>query len=105
MPECQLWIGVVRVKPISPGTWKGAAGAYTNIVTWATSSEEFREKAEKLAASMKLFIADIEAEQPVSERIKQSSLSKDLEEIVSRAESNPNAIMYGTFHEYPFEDA
>ena len=105
MAQHELWIGVVGLKPIDPKAWEGAVGAYTNIVTWASSREEFRKKSEELAASMKLYIFEIEDEEPVSDRTKKFSLSEELEELVDRAETNPKAILYGTFHRYPFEDA
>ena len=37
----ELWIGVVEVKPLNRQSY-GAAGAFTNIVTWARNIEEFR---------------------------------------------------------------
>ena len=54
---------------------------------------------------MDLYVVEIEEEEPVSERLKRFSFSEELEDIVRRAESNPNATIYGTFHTYPFEDA
>jgi hypothetical protein len=44
MPLLELWIGLVELKPLNRQKY-GAAGAYTNVVTWASDLESFRQKA------------------------------------------------------------
>jgi len=100
----KLWIGLVELKPLNPEAF-GAAGAFTNIVTWAGDPVEFRKKAETIAATMNLYVADVEGEEPFAERTRKHSVSEEIEDMAERAESNPNAIIYGTFHRYPRNEA
>ena len=52
-----------------------------------------------------MYVADVESAEPLSERLQKCTLSEDLEELAAQAESNPNAILYDTFHTYPFDTA
>jgi hypothetical protein len=100
----EIWIGLVEFKPFDRKA-HGAAGAFTNIVTWACDATEFRRNVEIIAAKMDFYVAGIEDAGPFAERTKQSTVSEEIEDMVLRAESNPNAIIYGTFHQYPFDGA
>jgi hypothetical protein len=104
MARRELWIGLVELKPLDREGF-GAAGAFTNIVTWATDQAEFRSKAESSAATMNLYVVDIEDEEPFAERIKKYSVADEIEDMVEQAESNPDATVYGTFHRYPRDEA
>jgi hypothetical protein len=105
MPQqSELWIGMVELKPLNREEC-GAAGAFTNIITWACNATEFRKKAETIAATLNLYVIGVEGEEPLAERIKKFTVSEDIEDMIQRAESNPNAIVYGTFHRYPFNEA
>ena len=102
----------MHLKPVIRRDWSGfdeggndhAAGAYCNIITWAGNPVEFRANAEKVAAECNLYVVDVENEEPLSNR-DPAELNGELEEIVIRAESNPNAIIFGRFFTYPHEDA
>lgn len=65
----------------------------------------FQSKAEVIAAELDMYVADVESAEPLSERLQKCTLSEDLEELAAQAESNPNAILYDTFHTYPFDTA
>lgn len=104
MQQPELWIGLVEVKPLDRKAY-GAAGAFTNIVTWACDIQGFRKNAETIAATLDMFVADIEGAEPLAERINAWSLPEEIEDMVLRAEANQNAIVYGTFHRYPFDEA
>ena len=104
MQQPELWIGVVELKPLDPKVY-GAAGAFTNIVTWACDAEAFREKAETIAATIQMYVAGVERAEPLNNRRKNRHLTEDIEDMVVRAETNPSAIVYGTFHTYPFDEA
>ncbi len=103
--ETQLWIGLVHLKPLKRDGLEGSAGAYTNIITWACDSASFQKKAETIAATMDLYVVEIEDEEPVSQRFTDSILGEELEDMRARAEFNPDAIVYGTFHQYSHDDA
>jgi hypothetical protein len=104
-PKTELWIGMAHLKPLNKDGLEGAAGAYTNIITWASDSVSFRKKAETIAATMDLYVVDTEVEEPLFKRFGDFIPDEELEDMHSRAEHNPNAIVYGTFHHYPHDDA
>lgn len=112
MSNRELWIGLVHLKPLIPGDWSGFdggekkshAGAYSHIITWASNPEEFRANAEKVASGCKLYVVDIENEKPMSDA-DLSEMNEELEDIAARVESNPNAIIWGSFFTYPHQDA
>jgi hypothetical protein len=81
MQQPELWIGLVEVKPLDRKAY-GAAGAFTYIVTWACDIEGFRKKAETIAATLDMFVADIEGAEPLGERIKVSALTEEIEDMV-----------------------
>ena len=104
MQKLELWIGLVELRPLNRTAY-GAAGAFTNIVTWASDLEGFRKKAETIAATMDLFVVDVEGAEPLKERSKRVALTEEIDDMVLRAESNPDAIIYGTFHDYRRDEA
>jgi hypothetical protein len=101
MQQLELWI--VDLKPLDREAY-GAAGALTNIVTWASDIEGFRRKVEETAKTLDMRVADIEDAEPLSSRTEKWDLTEEVDEMVLRASTNPNAILYGTFHRYPFDD-
>ena len=102
MLKPELWTGVVELKPLNREEYQ-AAGAFTNIVTWARDAEEFRAKAETIASSLGMYVLDMEQVKPIGKY--SESWPEEFEDMVKRAESNPNAIIYGTFHTYPHDQA
>src|SRR5882724_4759078 len=104
MSKLELWLGLVELKPIDRKAY-GAAGAYTNIVTWASNAQGFREKVEIIAAEIGMYVGEIEDVESVASRSQKSTLTEMIEDMVKRAEPNPDAIIYGTFHTYPFDPA
>lgn len=93
----ELWIGLVELRPLrnDHGT-----PAFTNILTWASDSESFREKADTIAAKLDMYVIGVEGEEPLATRRERTELTEEVEDMHSRASSNPNAIVYGTFHEF-----
>lgn len=100
----ELWTGLVEVKPLDQKAY-GDAGAFTNIVTWATDPETFRQKAETIAATLDMYVMEVERAEPLASRFKNRTMTEEIEDMVLRAESNPMAIVYGTFHRYPHDEA
>jgi hypothetical protein len=100
----ELWVGLVELKLIKRGPGE-PAGAFTNIVTWASNSEGFRERAETVAATIDRYVVSVEGAEPIEHRRVRQGLTEEIEEIVGRAESNPNAIIYGAFFTYPHDEA
>jgi hypothetical protein len=100
----ELWIGLVEMRPLDRKAY-GAAGAFVDILTWASNPAEFRSKAETIAATIDLCVVGVEKEQPLSARLAKAVASEELEDMISRAEGNPNAIIWGTFHTWKFDTA
>jgi hypothetical protein len=48
------------------------------------------------AATRDMFVADLEGAEPVAERVKRWGITKETDDVIQRAEGNPNAIVYGT---------
>lgn len=98
MKKPELWIGLVELRPLKRGE---GSPAITNILTWASDSEGFRTKADTIAAELEMYVIGIEGEEPLAARRERSELTEEVKDMLSRAFSNPNAIVYGTFHEFP----
>jgi len=95
----QLWIGKVEVRPLKNSRVLGdAKGAFVNVVTWACDAEEFGRKASLVLGELRLFVMEVENAEPISIRRKKAAFEDAIEDMVIRAEGNPNAIIYGTFH-------
>ena len=99
-----LWVGVVELKPLSRAA-DGAAGAFTNILTWACNVEGFQSKADTIAATLDMYVVGVDVAEFLCETRQRRTLTEEFEEMVLRAESNPNAIIYSTSHTYPFDTA
>jgi hypothetical protein len=103
-PKLELWIGLVELRPLDRKTHRDA-GAFTTVVTWAFDVDSFQKKAEVLAAQFNMFVAGIEQVQTLIERREKRALTEEVEDMVFRAESNPNALIYGTFYTYRYDEA
>jgi hypothetical protein len=107
----QLWIGLVEVRPMNgkSETLDGAKGAFVNIVTWATDAEQFKRNAELVIRELDgaLCVCEVVNPEPVETRRARDRgpFEEDMEDIISRAERNPNAIIYGTFHLFENDNA
>lgn len=105
----QLWIGMVEVRSLSGkneilGEMKGA---FVNIVTWAADAEQYRHNAELVIGGLGgLFVCDVLNPEPVEDRRTRagSGFEENSEELILRAESNPDAILYGSFHLFERDD-
>ena len=102
----QLWTGLVEVRALKRSEILGdAKGAFVNLVTWAANALQFRSNAELVLGKLNLFVIEIENPEPVSDRRKKTDMEDELEDMIARAEDNPNAIIYGTFHTWTRDDA
>jgi hypothetical protein len=83
-------------------------GAFVNVVTWAADPEQYRHNAELIIGSLGgLFVSDVLEPEPVEARRARSGggFDEDMEDMITRAQANPNAIIYGTFHRFEKDDA
>ena len=99
--EKQLWIGKIEVRPTKRSSVLGdSVGAFVNLVTWSQDPEGYRENAELVLGELGLFIVDVDNPEPVSIRKEKAVLDEGVEDMIDRAERNPTAIIYGTFHKW-----
>ncbi len=103
----ELWIGLINVKPLprAPNALRGAAGAWVNMVTWASDAEMYKAKAENVATTFDVYVVEVEDSEPVATRKARFKVDDEIEDIISRVELNRDFILFGTFHEYPHETA
>jgi len=97
--EKSIWIGMAQVLSL-PGSeiLQGVSGAYVNILTWATSPSEFREKAKELMDHLGLKLVGVEDEEPLTEREKRGEVDADIAQVALEVKDNPKSIRYMTFH-------
>lgn len=97
--EKSIWIGMVHMLSLPTSEiLQGVSGAYVNILTWASSRAEFRDKAQELMDYLGLKLVGVEDEEPLSERKKKGDLDSDILEVASEVEGNLQSIRYMTFH-------
>lgn len=106
----QLWIGMVEVRPMNGKSeiLGDTKGAFVNIVTWASDAEQYKRNADLIIGKLGgLCVCEVVDPEPVETRRARMGghFEEDVEEMISRAEGNPNAIIYGTFHMFEKDDA
>jgi hypothetical protein len=106
----QLWIGMVEVRALESGSnlLDGMKGAFVNIVTWASDAEEFKRNTELVIRNLGgLFVAEVVNSEPIEVRRTRTKggFEEEIEDMISRAQDNPKAIIYGTFHTFKKDDA
>jgi hypothetical protein len=106
----RLWIGMVEVRSLGAKSeiLGDTKGAFVNIVTWASAADEFRRNADLVIADLNgLFVSEVVDAEPVEMRRSRMGGAFDemVEDMISRAETNPKAIIYGTFHTFENDDA
>ena len=98
MRQPGIWIGTVEISWTNEKTPDVFPPAFTVVTTWAVSLEEFREKCIRMLESYGWKLLDVERANPVPEN---GAFSEEVEDMLKRTRSNPNAIIYGTFYSYP----
>jgi hypothetical protein len=104
----QLWLGAVEVRPLreSSGVLGATKGAFVNIVTWACDAEEYEQNAGRVVGKLGLFIGEVVNPEPVeTRRRREVQFTEEIEDMISRAQDNPNAIIYGIFHTFEKDNA
>jgi len=94
----EVWIGTVEIRFSDPKTTDLMKPAFTVVTTWADHSETFRQKCSRLLESYGWKLLGVERANPAPE---DGVFSEEVEDMLSRTRTNPNAIIYGTFYSYP----
>jgi hypothetical protein len=102
----ELWIAAVHVRKLDGcEILKEEAGAFTNAIGWASDEKEFRQKVERTAAKIKLFVVDFKSVDLVAQRRQKFGLDDELEELVVKTEQNPKDVLCSTFFTYKRDSA
>ena len=83
-------------------------GAFVNIVTWACDAEEYVENAKLVIGDLGgMYVSEVINPEPVEARRAKrgGDLEEEIEDMLSRAQANSKAIIYGTFHTFEKDDA
>jgi hypothetical protein len=94
----EIWIGTVEISFANLDAPEAMKPAFTVVTTWATSSEEFRQKCSRMLESYGWKLLGVERANPVQVG---SEFSDEVEDMLERTRCNPNAVIYGTFYSYP----
>jgi hypothetical protein len=94
----EIWIGALEIYWANENAPTVFKPAFTVITTWASDADEFREKCNRLLESYGWKLIGVERSNPVPDN---GAFSEEVEGMLERTSSNPNAIIHGTFHNYP----
>jgi hypothetical protein len=98
MAQPSIWIGTIEISWSDEKTPDVFRPAFTVVTTWATTSEEFREKCDRMLESYGWKLLGVDRANPAPEN---GDFSDEVEDMLERTRGNPNAIIYGTFYSYP----
>jgi hypothetical protein len=93
----KLWIGLVEVLT-EPSVGDGNTRAYTNVITWASTVSDYADSVTNVFTEYGWTVLGIENERPIDG---ETDFSDEITEIIERAQQNPKACIYATFHYYP----
>jgi len=92
-----IWLVTAEIL-VKPGVMpSGSTKGFVNITTWADSIETIREKLSGYLESLRWHLISIEKAQPIDES---QDYEDEIEDMLERTRSNPDAIILGTFHSY-----
>jgi hypothetical protein len=95
-----LWIG--RVELLTPPTEFGDTKAFTNIVTWASNAQQFKDRVASVLEEYGWSLIGVEE---CGEASKRENIGEAVVDAMDKARGNPNACIYTSFHYYPSKPA
>jgi hypothetical protein len=93
----ELWIGVVEVLTDTVSS-EGNTRAFTNIVTWATSTEDYSNTVTQVLAKYEWTVLGIQNSRSIGG---ETGFNEEITEIIERARINPIACVFATLRYYP----
>jgi len=96
----ELWTG--RVEVLTLPTEFGDTRAFTNVVTWARDTQDFRDQVAPVFEEYGWSLIGVEECGPVSAC---DPIGEEVFAAVERAREIPKACIYTTFHYYPSKPA
>ena len=94
----RIWKLVAEVL-VEPGDMpSGLTKGFMNVTTWAESPDSARDKLEKYIERFNWHVISIEDARPVADD--GEYVDEQMQDMIDRTRTNPNAIILGTFHGY-----
>ena len=94
----QIWKLVAEVL-VEPGDMpSGLTKGFMNVTTWADSADSARDKLARYIERFNWHIISVEDARPVADN--EEYVDEEMEDMITRTRTNPNAIVLGTFHGY-----
>jgi hypothetical protein len=94
----RIWKLVAEVL-VEPGDMpSGLTKGFMNVTTWADSAESARDKLAKYIERFNWHVISIEDARLVADD--EEYEDEQIEDMIARTRTNPNAIILGTFHGY-----
>jgi hypothetical protein len=94
----QIWKLVAEVL-VEPGDMpSGLTKGFMNVTTWADSADSAAKKLAKYIERFNWHIISIEDARPIADN--ENFADEQMEDMIARTKTNPNAIILGTFHAY-----
>ena len=94
----EIWIGTIEISYFNWDSPDIRKNAFTVVTTWASNVEEFTEKCSRMLEGYGWQLIGIEKAIPAPP---DRDFSDEVNDMLERTRSNPNAIIYGTFYTYP----
>src|SRR6185312_5446362 len=98
----EVWIGLVEVRPLEGNdSFEGAPGAYTNVLTLASDSEEYETKIAGALVRAGFALEEVGEPEPLRERMSRVDISDEIVELGGRAMAGE--VVWSTFHVFESE--
>jgi hypothetical protein len=92
-----IWLVTSEVQVEPSDLPSGSTSAFVNVTTWADSIEAIREKLSFYLERYNWHLISIEKANPIDES---HDYGDEIEDMIERTRTNPQAIILGTFHSY-----
>jgi hypothetical protein len=88
----------IEIQPGDLDLEKEFGTGFMNVVTWADSEESAAKKISAYIGTFRWRLLLIDEARPIKDP---SGCGPEVQEMIERAEQNPDAIILGTFHAFP----
>lgn len=94
----EIWIGVVEISYFETDKSDIRKNAFTVVTTWARDPAEFAQKCKRMFEGYGWSLLGVEKSNPA---LVPDDYNDEVADMLERTRVNPNATIYGTFHNYP----
>ena len=94
----EIWIGTIEISFFDWEKPEVRKNAFTVVTTWASNIEQFEQKCVLMLESYGWTLLGVDKANPAPI---EGEFSEEVADMLERTRTNPNAIIYGTFHTYP----